>query len=67
MSDDTNPDDLAPDDLNPDEMDDAELLIFRTQVRLEILRNHGNVSPELTERYWALNDEVTKRTRGEWS
>ena len=56
-----------PDDLNPDEMDDAELLLLRTRLRLQIVRNPGNVSPELSERYWALNDEVDRRARGEWS
>ncbi|HEY1664308.1 MAG TPA: hypothetical protein VGG54_01325 [Trebonia sp.] len=60
-------DDLDPSDLNPDEMDDLELLLFRTRLRLEIARGPGNVSPEMTSRYRALNDEVTKRARGEWS
>lgn len=60
-------DDLNPDDLNPDEMDDLELLLFRTRLRLEIARNPGCVSPEMTSRYRALNDEITKRARGEWS
>ena len=56
-----------PDDLTPDEMDDAELLLFRTRLRLQIASDPANVSPELTERYRALNNEVTKRARGEWS
>lgn len=55
------------DELNPDEMDDLELLLFRTRLRLEIARDPGNVSAELSSRYRALNDEVTKRARGEWS
>jgi hypothetical protein len=63
MQDDTNPDG----ELNPDEMDDLELLLFRTRLRMEIARDPGNVSPEMTSRYRALNDEVTKRARGEWS
>jgi hypothetical protein len=61
-------DDLSPDDeLNPDEYDDLELLLIRTRLRLEIARDPGNVSPEVTSRYRALNDEVTKRAKGEWS
>jgi hypothetical protein len=61
--DDPNPDD----ELKPNEMDDLELLLFRTRLRMEIARDPGNVSPEVTSRYRALNDEVTKRARGEWS
>jgi hypothetical protein len=60
-------DDPNPDELNPDELDGLELLLFRTRLRLEIARNPGNVSPEMTSRYRALNDEVTKRAKGEWS
>jgi hypothetical protein len=60
-------DDPNPDELNPDELDDLELLLFHTRLRLEIARNPGNVSPEMTSRYRALNDEVTKRAKGEWS
>jgi hypothetical protein len=61
-------DDLNPDDeLNPDEYDDLQLLLIRTRLRMEIARDPGNVSPELSSRYRALNDEVTKRAKGEWS
>jgi hypothetical protein len=68
MQDDTNPDDdQDPSHMEPREMDDVELLIFRTQIRLQIARNLGNVSPELTSRYRAFNDEVRRRIRGEWS
>jgi hypothetical protein len=58
-------DDTSP-ELTPGEMDDVQLLIFRTMIRNEIAYSAGNVSPELSERYAALNDEVTKRIRG-WS
>lgn len=60
-------DNVNPDDLTPDEMDDLELLLFRTRLRMQIANDPANVSPELTERYRALNNEVTKRARGEWS
>jgi hypothetical protein len=63
MQDNPNPDD----DLDPDEMDDMELLLFRTRLRMEIARNPANVSPELSSRYRALNEEVDRRRRGEWS
>jgi hypothetical protein len=53
--------------LSPDELDDVELLLFRTRLRMEIVNNPGNVSPELSDRYRQLNDEVTKRAKGEWS
>ena len=56
-----------PGEMDPGEMDDVELLIFRTQVRLEIVRNRGNVLPEVRERYFALNTEIDRRLRGEWS
>jgi hypothetical protein len=56
-----------PDETDPGELDDIELLLFRTRLRLEIVRNPGNVSPELRERYFALNVEVDRRARGEWS
>lgn len=60
-------DDLNPENLNPDQMDDVELLIFRTQIRLQIAHDPANVAPELSDRYRKLNDEVTKRIRGIWS
>jgi len=60
-------DDMNPDDLSPAECDDAELILIRTRLRMQIARNLGNVSPELTERYRAFNEEVDKRRRGEWS
>jgi hypothetical protein len=68
MRDDANPDDdQDPSHMEPREMDDLELLLFRTRLRMEIARDPGNVSPEVTSRYRALYDEVTKRARGEWS
>jgi hypothetical protein len=48
-------------------MEDLELLLFRTRLRQQIASDPANVSPELTSRYRALNDKVTKHARGEWS
>lgn len=63
MQDNPNPDE----EIAPDEMDDAELLLFRTRLRMRIANDSANVSPELTARYRALNNEIDKRRRGEWS
>jgi hypothetical protein len=62
MQDDMNPDDMAPDELN-----DVELLLYRQLLRVQIVNDPANVSPELSSRYRAFNEEVDRRRRGEWS
>jgi hypothetical protein len=62
------PDELEPDELEPAELDDAEILLVRMRLRAEIVNTtKDNVSPELTARYHALNDEITRRAREQWS
>jgi hypothetical protein len=58
---------LELDAMAPAEMDDLELLLSRTKLRNQIARDPQNVSPELSRRYRALNDEVDMRARGCWS